>query len=145
MTLNVSRLTLAEAEAVVDGVLASATRRGLKPLGVCVLDEGGHVLIVKRQDGATLLRVDVCHAKAWSAVALGTPTRNFAAMAEARPEFATSLVTISQGRMAPAAGGVTIVVDGLVVGSVGVSGDTPENDEAVAIDGIEAAGLLPGE
>ena len=66
-------------------------------------------------------------------------------MAETRPQFVTSLVTISQGRMAPAAGGVLVLREGEIIGSVGVSGDTPDNDETAAIDGVSAAGLTSSE
>src|SRR5664280_2360831 len=83
----------------------------------------------------------IATAKAWTAGSLAGPSRNFAMMAESRPQFATSLVTISQGRMAPAAGGVLVLRDGDIIGSVGVSGDTPDNDEAAALDGVHAAGL----
>jgi uncharacterized protein GlcG (DUF336 family) len=140
-----SGLTLAEADAIASGALAEGEARGFKPVAVCVLDAGGHAIVVKRQDRATFLRPDIAAAKAWTALSLDAPSRSFGAMAEARPQFATSLVTISQGRMAPAAGGVTVVRDGTVVGAVGVSGEAPDNDEALAMAGVAAAGLACGE
>ena len=140
-----TELTLAEADAIAQGAVDGATRRGLKAIAVSVLDSGGHPLVVKRQDGATFFRVDIATAKAWTAVSLAGPSRNFATMATTRPEFVTSVVTISQGRMAPAAGGVLVLRDGEIIGSVGVSGDTPDNDEAAAIDGVSAAGLTSSE
>jgi len=140
-----TELTLAEADAIAQGTLDGATQRGLNPIAVCVLDAGGHVLVLKRQEHATFLRVDIATAKAWTAVSLAAPSRNFANMAEARPQFVTSLVTISEGRMAPAAGGVLVLRDGRIIGGVGVSGDTPDNDEAAALDGVTAAGLTSTE
>ena len=140
-----NELTLAEADAIAQGAIEGATLRGLNPIAVCVLDRGGHALVLKRQEGATFLRVEIATAKAWTAVSLAAPSRNFAAMAETRPQFVTSLVTISQGRMAPAAGGVLVLRDGQIIGSVGVSGDTPDNDEAVALDGVSAARLSSSE
>jgi uncharacterized protein GlcG (DUF336 family) len=138
-------LTLVEADAIAQGAIDGAMQRNLKPIAVCVLDRGGHPLVVKRQEAATFLRVEIATAKAWTAVSLAAPSRSFAAMAEARPQFVTSLVTISQGRMAPAAGGILVLRDGEIIASVGVSGDTPDNDEIVALDGVIAAGLSASE
>ena len=138
-------LTLLEADAIAQGAIDGARQRGLNPICVSVLDAGGHTMVVKREEKATFLRVDIATAKAWTAVSLAGPSRNFATMAEARPQFATSLVTISQGRMAPAAGGVLVLRDGVVIGGVGVSGDTPDNDELAALDGVHAAGLTSSE
>jgi uncharacterized protein GlcG (DUF336 family) len=140
-----NELTLLEADAIAQGTIDGARQRGLNPICVSVLDGGGHALVVKREEKATFLRVDIATAKAWTAVSLAAPSRNFATMAESRPQFATSLVTISQGRMAPAAGGVPVLRDGDIIGSVGVSGDTPDNDEAAALDGVYAAGLASSQ
>jgi uncharacterized protein GlcG (DUF336 family) len=131
------------AERTDSGCAAGVARRSLKPVAICVLDPGGHVIVVKRQDGASFLRSDI--AKAWTALSLGVPSRAVAAMAESGPVFVSSMVTISEGRMAPAAAGLTVVRDGTVVGTVGVSGETPGNDEALAVEGIGAAGLAWGE
>jgi uncharacterized protein GlcG (DUF336 family) len=138
-------LSLTEADAIASGVLADAATRGLNPIAVCVLDGAGHPLVVKRHEQATAIRIDIATAKANTAVQLQSPSRSFATMAESRPLFASSVVTISQGRMVPGAGGVTVVRDGAVIGAVGVSGDTPDNDEAVATAGVHAAGLACGE
>jgi uncharacterized protein GlcG (DUF336 family) len=140
-----NELTLVEADAIAQGTIEGAKRRNLNPIAVCILDRGGHPLVIKRQDNATFLRVEIATAKAWTAVSLHAPSRNFATMAESRPQFVTSLMTISQGRMAPAAGGILVIRDGEVIGSVGVSGDTPDNDEAAALDGVSTAGLTSTE
>jgi uncharacterized protein GlcG (DUF336 family) len=140
-----NELTLLEADAIAQGAIDGARQRGLNPICVSVLDGGGHALVVKREEKATFLRVDIATAKAWTAVSLAGPSRNFATMAESRPQFATSLVTISQGRMAPAAGGVLVLRDGDIIGSVGVSGDSPDNDEAAALDGVHTAGLASSQ
>ena len=134
-------LNLSEADAIVHGVMEGAVKRGLRPIAVAVLDGGGHVVVMKRQDNASFLRIEIATAKAWTAISLAGSSRDFAAVAEARPNFAVSLVSVSQGQMIPAAGGLLIYRDGGVVGSVGVSGDTPDNDEAAASDGIVSAGL----
>ena len=140
-----SVLTLQEADRIAGEALGVAAGRGFKPVAICVLDVGGNPIVVKRQDGATFLRPDVARAKAWTALSLGSSSRSLANMAETRGVFVGSLVTISDGRMAPAAGGLIIVRDGEIIGAVGVSGESPDNDEVIAMEGIRACGLTWGE
>jgi uncharacterized protein GlcG (DUF336 family) len=140
-----NKLTLTEADAIADGALAAAASLGLSPLAVSVVDQGGHLLVFKRQDGASFLRFDVATAKAWTAFSLNSSSRSFATTAENRPQFATSVVSVSGGRMVPAAGGLTIHRDDELIGAVGVSGDTPDNDEAAAAAAIAAVGLSAEE
>jgi uncharacterized protein GlcG (DUF336 family) len=134
-------ITLKIAEAILDGALAEAKAIGAKPLSVVVLDAGGHVVALKRADGASFLRADIARAKAWTALGMEMNSRNYAEIAEARPNFAGALNDISGGRMAPSAGGVLIKKDGQVIGAVGASGCTPDNDEKASLAGVAAAGL----
>jgi uncharacterized protein GlcG (DUF336 family) len=134
-------ITLKIAEAIVDGALAEATKARMKPLSVVVLDAGGHMVAMKRQDKATFLRADIARAKAWTALALDSSSRNLAEIAEGRPHFAGALSDISGGRMAPSAGGVLIKKGEEILGAVGCSGCTPDNDEKASLAGITAAGL----
>lgn len=137
-------ISLAEASAVVDGVLVEGERRGFAPLTVVVLDPGGHVVVAKRSDGSGILRFDVALAKAWGALAMGWPAHEHVVRAEHVPQFFAALGMLSDGRMLPVAGGVPVRDrSGSVIGAVGVSGDTSENDEACAVVGIEAVGLSP--
>lgn len=138
-----SSLTLEEAASVADRALGAARQGSLRPVTVGVVDAGGHLLVLKRQDGATFLGVDVASAKAWTALALAGTSRTLAELVEVRAQWALSLVMISQGRMAPSAGGVVIARDGEIIGAVGVSGDTPDNDEASARAGLQALGIDP--
>jgi uncharacterized protein GlcG (DUF336 family) len=137
-------LTLLEADQNAEGAIGFANQHQLKPIAVYVLDSGGNALVLKRQENATFLRVDIAKAKAWTAISLAVPSRDFASMAETRPHFVNSLVSISQGRMTPAAGGVLIYRENEIVGAVGVSGDTPDNDEEAAKVGAIAAKLSTG-
>ncbi len=135
-------ISLAQASTVVDGALRHGEERGMAPLTVVVLDPGGYVVAAKRSDGSAIMRVDVAIAKAWGALAMGWPAHEHVARAGRMPEFFAALGTLSGGRMLPVAGGVPIRrPPGSVIGAVGVSGDTSENDEACAVAGIEAAGL----
>ncbi len=131
-------LSLGQAETVIGAALAEAGRRKFSPLGIAVIDAGGNLVAYRRQDGASPLRYSVAFAKAWTALNLGMPSRAYQAIAEARPHFAASLNAISEGRVAPAAGGVLLIEDGQIIGAAGVSGDTPDNDECAAQWGADA-------
>lgn len=133
---------LARATAIVDTALAHARAHNFAPLAVAVLDAGGHLVAFKREDGAGIVRFDIAYGKAWGALGMGFGTRELTERAAKSPTFVTSLAAISQGRMVPSPGGVLIVEGKTVIGAVGISGDIGDNDEACAIAGIEAAGLI---
>jgi uncharacterized protein GlcG (DUF336 family) len=138
------RLTLEQASIIVDAALRKGAEMGFKPLAVVVLDDGGNMKAMKRQDGAGPFRPQIALGKAWGAVGMGAPSRFIEKLAQERPYFANSLAAASGGRLVPVAGGVLIRdTDAVIVGSVGVSGDTSDNDETCAIAGIKAANLTP--
>lgn len=140
-----ARLTLEQAAMIVDVTLAKGREMGLNPLTVAVVDDGGHLKAFKREDGpGAALRPQVATGKAVGAVGMGRSSRQLGAMAEERPHFLAALVGASQGRLIPVPGGVLVKDGDEIVGAVGVSGDTSDNDEAVAVAGIEAAGLAAG-
>ncbi len=132
-------LSLAQATKIADGALAKAREIGCKPMTVAVVDAGGCLLVLKREDGSGVLRPDIAHAKAWGPVGMGIGGRAMAKRAEQSPEFWASLNTISGGRIAPVPGGVLIVQSGVVIGAIGMTGDLPNNDEACSIAGVELA------
>ncbi len=135
-------LTLAQAQTIATATLAKGRELGLKPLTVVVLDPGGHALALLREDGSSNLRPGIATGKASGALALGISSRKIAEMAAERPTFVGSLSGISQGGIIPAAGGVIVADEaGAVLGAVGVTGDTSDNDETAALAGIAAAGL----
>jgi len=136
-------VTLDQASTIVDAALAKAGELGLRPLTVAVLDDGGNLKMFKRQDGpGAALRPHIAIGKAWGAVGMGVPSRALEQRALERPYFVNALVGASGGRLVPVAGGVLIRNgEGEIIGSVGISGDTSDNDEACAVAGIEAAGL----
>lgn len=135
-------LTLDAAESIIDGALAMRRDRGFAGLTVAVLDAGGHLVALKREDHSGILRPDIAIAKAWGALGMGMPSREIAARAEKAPAFYDALATVSGGRLIPGPGGVLVYDrEGNLLGAVGISGDTGDNDEACAIAGIEAAGL----
>lgn len=135
-------LTLATADAIIAAALDEGRANGFKPLSVAVLDAGGHLIAFARQDGSSTLRPQIAVAKASGALALGVSSRTIGEMAAERPSFVASLGPISAHGVVPAAGGVLIRGDdGRLIGAVGITGDTSDNDERCALAGIVAAGL----
>ena len=136
------RLTLAQANALIDAAFAKGAALSLKPLTVTIHDPGGHLIACQRQDGASNMRVKLAAGKANGALALGVSSRTIGDMALERPHFIAAVDTMSEGGMVPAAGGVIVCeADGTVIGAIGVTGDTSDNDEACALAAIEKAGL----
>lgn len=137
------QLTLASANTIINSALSYARQLDLAPLAVVVMDAAGCPVAMQREDGSTLLRPQIAQAKAWGAVAMGMPSRALGVIAAERPAFMNSLVALADGKMAPVPGGVLIRAHGgHLLGAVGVSGDLSDRDEACAIAGIHAAGLL---
>jgi len=138
-----AHLTLDQAETVIDAALQKGRELGLKPLTVAALDAGGHLIALKRQDGASNLRPQLAIGKAAGALALGVSSRAIGEMAAERPTFIAALGPIASQGLIPAAGGVIVVDrDGDVIGAIGASGDTSDNDEACVLAGLSAAKLL---
>jgi len=139
-----SALTLAQASLIVDKALEHGRSQKLKPLAVAVLDAGGHLVAFKREDHASLLRPQIAEGKAWSVLGMGFGGREFARRATTGPLFLTALMAASNGRIIPVPGGVLIRDGaGTIIGAVGITGDTSDNDEACAVAGVKAAGLTP--
>lgn len=137
-----SRVTLEQANIIGDGAFRKARELGLKPLGVAVLDAGGHLIAYQRQDGASTGRLQLAIGKAAGALFLGLSSRKVGEMAADRPTFIASLGPIAPAGVVPAAGGVIVVdADGIAIGAVGISGDLSDNDELCTLAGIAAAGL----
>ena len=135
-------LTLQQANRIIETALAHGASLQAAPLCVAVLDAGGHLLALQRQEASSNLRPQIATAKAAGTLALGLPSRKIAEIAQANPAVIAALASLSSGGIVPSPGGV-IVIDGsgVVVGAVGVTGDTPDNDEACAIAGVTRAGL----
>lgn len=159
-------LTLAQASTIVDAALKKGRDLNLLPLTVAVLDAGGQLKALKREDGASLLRPEIALGKAWGVLGMGFGGRELARRAAQAPVFFAALSDLSGGKMVPVPGGVLIraaggaiagfgggaiaglaggaiagFAGGAIVGSVGISGDASEKDEECAVAGIAAAGL----
>lgn len=135
-------LTLELANRIIAAGLAKGRFDGLKPLTIAVLDPGGHILAMQREDGSSNLRPAIAVAKASGALGLGISSRAIGAIAAERPTFLASLHALAPSGLIPAAGGVIVQAqDGAVIGAVGVTGDTSDNDELCALAGIAETGL----
>jgi uncharacterized protein GlcG (DUF336 family) len=136
------QMTLDIADRIAAAALAEGRRLALQPLTLVVLDAGGHVVLARREDNSGILRFEIAYGKAWGALGMGFGTRELAERAAKAPAFLTALAAASGGRAIPSPGGVLVLTaDGRTIGSVGISGDTGDRDEACALVGIAAAGL----
>jgi len=135
-------LTLQAAETIVNTALAQAREMKLKPLAVVALDARGALRVVKVEDGGSLKRAEIAIGKAQGALALGMGSRAIHQRVEQQPYFIAAVSHVVGGNLIPVPGGV-LVRDpaGTLVGAIGVSGDSSDNDETVAVAGITAAGL----
>jgi uncharacterized protein GlcG (DUF336 family) len=135
-------LTLEQAQTILATALAHAAEHGFKPLAIAVIDARGAQKAFAAQDGTSLKRGEIALGKAQGAVALGLGSRALHKMAQERPYFIEAATHAVGGLLVPVPGGVLIrAADGELLGAVGISGDTSDNDEAAAIAGIAAAGL----
>ncbi len=137
-------ITLDQARTVVDHALQHAREQAFPPMTVAVLDAAGNLVAFAREDRSSLLRERIARGKAHGALNMGIGSRALAARAESHPHFINALVALAEGNLVPVPGGV-IVRDqsGDIIGAVGVSGHLPDDDEACAIAGIDAASLRP--
>jgi uncharacterized protein GlcG (DUF336 family) len=142
MGIFMSRISLEQANVLIVAAFVKGGELGLKPLTIAVLDAGGHLIALQRQDGASTHRAQIAIGKAAGALALGVSSRRIGEMAAERPTFIAALGPIFPQGIVPAAGGIILTgPDGAPIGAVGVTGDTSDNDEACALAGAEAAGL----
>lgn len=137
-------ISLKVASDVVDNVLTKGREQDFDPLTAVVLDAGGHVVAAKREDGSGIIRFELALGKAYGSLGFGLGSRDLAGKAKNAPGFMVAASDASAGRCIPAPGGVLIKnSDGSIIGALGISGDTGNNDEICAIAAIEAVGLIP--
>jgi len=136
-------ISLRKARTIIRKALEKSREMNLKPMSVVVLDAGGHVIAFEREDGASPGRFKIAEGKAFGAVMLGMGGRAQMARAEAQGYFMAAVNGLYDGKVVPVPGGV-LVRDkrGAVLGAVGVTGDTSDNDAVAAVAGVEAAALV---
>lgn len=136
------QLTLAQANAIVAAAFASARAEGYAPMAVVVVGAAGHVKVAQREDGASMFRIDIATGKAWGAAAMGVSSRALAERAKDNPNFFVALAATAQGRFLPQPGAVLIRgTAGELLGAVGASGGTGDEDEAICLAALRTVGL----
>ena len=140
-----SSLTLQQAQTIIDAALRKSKESGYQPMGIAVLDAAGNLKAFVSEDGASMFRFDVARAKAWGAVGMGVSSRKLAERAKDNPNFFVSLAATASGKFLPQTGAVVIRdAAGKLLGAVGASGGTGDEDEAICIAGVLTAGLVNG-
>jgi uncharacterized protein GlcG (DUF336 family) len=135
-------LSLEEANTIVAATFAAAKKRKCRPMSAIVLDAGGRVKAFQKQDGASMLRFEICYGKAYGALALGRPSKLVLQKAREKPLFMQSLERLADYPLFLEGGGQLIRdKTGELLGAVGVTGDANELDDLCAIAGIHAAKL----
>lgn len=137
------RLDLATATQIASAAIHVARELGLKPMAAAVLDAAGHPLAVLRDEQASFLRPQIATGKARGCLGMGFGGRELARRAQAMPAFFDAINSLTGGEVIPVAGGVLIRnADGELLGAIGLSGDTSDNDERCALHAIGEAGLV---
>ncbi|SMO93210.1 GlcG/HbpS family heme-binding protein [Paracoccus laeviglucosivorans] len=129
------------AQTLAQACLTRAAEMGLKPLTIAVLDAAGQLKVLLRQDGTSLMRPEIAQSKAYGAIAMGLGSRSLYQRAQEQPYFIQAMNALADGKLVPVPGGVLIKHQGSIIGAIGITGDSSDNDEACAIHAIEAAGL----
>jgi uncharacterized protein GlcG (DUF336 family) len=138
-------LTLEQANQIITAALAKSKASGFKPMGVAVLDASGNLKAFAGEDGASMFRFDIARGKAWGAVGMGVSSRTLAERAKDNPNFFAALAATADGKFLPQPGAVVIKdAQGNVLGAVGASGGTGDEDEEICRAGVAAAGLVSG-
>lgn len=137
-----AELPLEKANLIITQALERAREMNMQPVTVVVLDAGGHLKAMQREDGASMFRFDVATGKAWASVGMDAPSRALAERAKDNPNFFVTLAAAAGGRFLPQPGGVLIRdAQGHIVGAAGASGGTGDEDEAICAYGIDCAGF----
>ena len=139
-------ITLAQANGIIDAVLKRAVELDCRPISVVVVEPGCVVKAFQKEDGASMMRFEMAYGKAYAALSLGRSSKLILKRYEEKPKFMQFLIAASDDRIFPEGGGMVIRdSDGDMIGAVGVTGDTDECDEELAVHGIHAVGLKTDE
>jgi uncharacterized protein GlcG (DUF336 family) len=140
--VTVASLTLVQANRIIEAILARGAELQTRPLAVIVVEPGCKVKAFQKDDGASMIRFEMAFGKAYAALALGRSSKLVRIRNEEKPAFMRYLIAASDDQIFPEGGGLPIRdAHGEVIGAVGVTGDTEDRDEELAVHGIHAAGL----
>jgi uncharacterized protein GlcG (DUF336 family) len=133
-------LTLDDATALMTAARRAADEIGV-PMSFAVMDPGGHLLALVRMDGAPWISAEVAQGKAWTSAAYGVPSAAQKDKMEPMPNFASAVTTMTHGRFTPQTGAVPVYRDGELLGALGASGGTGDQDEAACKAAVSEAGF----
>ena len=137
-----THLSLDQANHIIQEARKAARAANYKPMGIAVLDASGNLVAFGREDGASMFRFDVARGKAWGAVGMGASSRVLAERAKDNPNFFVTLAATAEGKFLPQPGAVLIKDSkGHILGAVGASGGTGDEDEIICAAGVRAAGF----
>ena len=135
-------LSLTDAKRVIELALAEKEKKGFKPMAIVVLGAAGTIKASESQDGTSLVRPKIAHGKAYGAISMGLGSRALFERAKTEPFFIQAMNSLCDGALVPVPGGVLVrSAQGELLGAVGITGDTSDNDEHCAVVGIEGAGF----
>lgn len=134
-------MNLELANALIVSALEYRRAHDMKPLTIAVIDAGGHLVALQREDGTSNLRPEIAQGKAKGAVAMGLGSRALYTRAQEQPFFIGAMNALNQGQLVPVPGGVLIYRDEKLIGAIGITGDSSDNDEACAVSAINVHGL----
>ncbi|MDD9724852.1 heme-binding protein [Roseovarius sp. SK2] len=134
-------MNLELANALIVSALEYRRAHDMKPLTIAVIDAGGHLVALQREDGTSNLRPEIAQGKAKGAVAMGLGSRALYTRAQEQPFFIDAMNALNQGLLVPVPGGVLIYRDEKLIGAIGITGDSSDNDEACAVSAINVHGL----
>ena len=140
MPVPISELASDAALSLISAAREESTRIGV-PMSFAVMDAGGHLVALVRMDGAPWISTDVAQGKAWTAAAYGMPSAGQKAKMDSLPNFSTALSAMTSGRFTPQPGAVPVYADGRLVGALGASGGTGQQDEDVCSAAVTACGF----
>ena len=138
-------ITLTQAQTIVSAALAFSREKTFSPMAVVVLDARGVPKAYAAEDGTALRRYDIAHGKAYGSLAMGVGSKTLGMRAVERPHFINAVNGAIGGAMVPVAGAVLIRVEGKIIGCVGVTGDSSDNDDLAARAGIAAVAALTAD
>ena len=110
-------------------------------MSFAVMDPGGHMVALTRMDGAPWVSADVAQGKAWTSAAYGVPSAAQKEKMTPMPVFAAAVTTMTHGRFTPQTGAVPVYREGTLLGAIGASGGTGDQDEAVCSTAVRTAGF----
>lgn len=133
-------LQFQQARDLVDDARSRALDIG-KALSMAVVDYGGFVVLIERMDGARPMTPDIALSKAYSAAVMQRPTQMLENWRNSDPVFFTQVGRMGQHPIVATKGGYTLKRDGVILGGLGISGGSPDEDQRICEDVLRAAGF----